>query len=642
MNTQAMNAAARLAAAMLAAASCQPGLRAAGAASVYDKAVARFDAAGAAGITAEKNAVSAWAASRGRGVLRAPDAKARPRYHADGGAAPCVRFDGRDDFLVLDGVPELRLGAISVFVVARFDAGPAGRHLFGVSGEMRFDLHSGRSQFTSAIGNELHARKRGLKMDARPHVFELAHVLLPAEAGILAPGRFMIDGALSGRPFTRSTDIVSDTLTFGARGGLDGFFKGDIFEIVIFREDLPAAERALLRESLGEKWGVPVVSEALPAGIPVLKPVAINRPGEFASLGIYHQTPESPDGRRLAYITFETPPVKEDAHQPFTLWIRDRELRGEPRALPRSGLLATNHNGAVVQWIDNRAIACAAFLPPARRSEKPRRVVQIVDATTGALLHGPFTGAFLGEGVSGGRILLGVDGPGNVGPPGVYVFDTNNGAMTRVFATAGLEPFAEGMSWPAFRKDPGRWVPTHPHFSPSGKRIGACLAAGGGVVLFFVCNPDGSDLRYWGMDEPLHQLWFDDDTISGSDELVNDGEPDNLAIRRWTLDRRLVETLGGEANHPALSPDRRWCAGETFYAGSPIVLHIYRRGRTVPAAIVPLENPKVIWRDNGHANPSFSRDGRRLYFHTATQDNLKQACFVDLSPLVDAPPASSR
>jgi hypothetical protein len=384
-----------------------------------------------------------------------------------------------------------------------------------------------------------------------------------------------------------------------------------------------------------------VIPEKLPAGIPELKPVVINQPGEFASLGIYQQTPESPDGRRLAYVTFGRPSTKEDSYVPFTIWIRDRELREKPRALPQTGHLATSHNGAVVQWIDDSTLACAAFVPPARPGKKPRRVVQLLDAETGKVTHGPFYGAFLGEGVSRGRILLGVDGPGNVGPNGVYIYDTRNSRMTRAVSVTDMKPFLDGMQWPTM-KNSDQWTPTHPHFSPGGKRIGICLVPGGGVALFFVCNDDGSDLRYWGMDEPLHQLWFDDDTISGSDELVNDGEPDNLDIRRWTLDRRLVETLGGPANHPALSPDREWSAGETFYAGSPIVLHVYRRGQTTPAAIIPIENPKVIWRDNGHVNPSFSRDGRRLYFHSSTKDNLKQVCYADLSSLIDASAHKSR
>jgi hypothetical protein len=58
---------------------------------------------------------------------------------------------------------------------------------------------------------------------------------------------------------------------------------------------------------------------------------------------------------------------------------------------------------------------------------------------------------------------------------------------------------------------------------------------------------------------------------------------------------------------------------------------LYRRGETKPDCILatmPIVQP--IWTLSAHVNPSFSRDGKRVYFNRAMADGLSQAYYVDL------------
>ena len=42
---------------------------------------------------------------------------------------------------------------------------------------------------------------------------------------------------------------------------------------------------------------------------------------------------------------------------------------------------------------------------------------------------------------------------------------------------------------------------------------------------------------------------------------------------------------------------------------------------------------KVTWNMRAHVNPTFSRDGKRLYYNRATSETLNEVWYADLSGL---------
>ena len=67
------------------------------------------------------------------------------------------------------------------------------------------------------------------------------------------------------------------------------------------------------------------------------------------------------------------------------------------------------------------------------------------------------------------------------------------------------------------------------------------------------------------------------------------------------------------------------------------MLRLYRRGQSKPMAdIFSHRFAHVTWENGGrhHVNPSFSRDGMRLYYKRAVNENTSQAFSYDLTGLV--------
>ena len=139
-----------------------------------------------------------------------------------------------------------------------------------------------------------------------------------------------------------------------------------------------------------------------------------------------------------------------------------------------------------------------------------------------------------------------------------------------------------------------------------------------------------------GSDKPLHWHWYDNEHLYGVDQESLDGTPNNLHIKLWDLDGNYVRTLAGRGNHTAMSYDCKLFAGDSFYYDDPSWLVVYRDGEVRPAAVA-FEEPGVFPMSTlgAHANPAFSRDGRRLYYKRPVADSLFQAYYVDLNPILE-------
>jgi hypothetical protein len=365
----------------------------------------------------------------------------------------------------------------------------------------------------------------------------------------------------------------------------------------------------------------------------------VSPPGIFSSLGIYNESPESPDGTRIAYIQFEKIPVLETSPvAPFSIWICNRNLSGH-RMLLKAPMPANTHNGAFLQWVDNDHIAfCGGHIHKLPDGKLTDRRMYVINAHTGASVHGPFTGGFIGDSTAQGRVLMNIDWePSNVGPRGIYELDTATGKVRCIYLISQLAHYADNLNAPGLNSNRARWRVTHARFSPNGMRLSFMIQPGGGVNMLFTCNRDGSDLIYWGTDKPMHELWFDEDTLCGCDSVVDDGQPNNKHFKRWDRNKRFLETLAGPVCHTAFSPDRNWFAGESYYRSDPVSLFLYQRGKTKPAAVVFTAPAGNTWTEINHVNPSFSRDGRRLYYNRLVDGRVKQVYCVELDELKSPP-----
>jgi len=601
---------------------------------IFTKAVFHIDANNTPMLELQNSRIVSCKSSIGNGIAKSCDIESSPMYTHDKEKA-AFSFDGQNDFLVIDLPNELRLGSIHIFVAGNLRKAKTTQYFVGSKPDARLDLFANNKEFLVELGFEAHSLKHGPLLDEKPHLFELSHFLPEKVTGQIPPAHYFVDGNICGRPFSKSIEIITKTLTFGAHNsGSAGHLNGNIYEIIIFDKPLTECEQNFVRSYLGNKWNININEPSANNNSVKLKETRVGPDGQYSSIGIYNECPESPDGKRILYVIFDKAPSNDQPLAPFSLWVCDSNLQNH-KLVQKSENPTDNHNAAFQQWVDNDSVAyCSSYIAKLPDGSYHKREIRVFNVDTGKVEFGPYTDGFLGDSTAKGKILMNVDGDqSNLGPRGVYELDTKTGNVRCVCKARDFGWYAENLDWYGMKKNCKRWDPTHARFSPEGTRISFMFNAGGSQYLFFTCNADGSNLKYWGADKPLHELWFDENTICGADEITDDNNPDNLSFRRWDLNKRVIETLAGQVNHTAFSPDRQWFAGESFYRSNPVELYIYKRGQTIATATVFQSDAQIVWQKVGHVNPSFSRDGSRLYYNRPVGD-LKQAYFCDISSLV--------
>lgn len=363
-----------------------------------------------------------------------------------------------------------------------------------------------------------------------------------------------------------------------------------------------------------------------------MKEIRVCLEDQYASFGIYNVSPESPDGSRIAYVVYDYYPDPNRLVAPVSLWVCDRDLKNR-RMVKRLEDVTCNHNGAGQIWVDNDSIAYSGTHIYKVNGRYLKRSVRVVNVDTGKVEHGPFSGGWVGDS-HGGKVLFHIqDHDTNLGKRGLYELNTKTGDVKLLFTPEQFEKYKD--QWTG-SDDPAGWFFAHAQYSADGTHLSFTVRTRGtqGRQHLFSCRADGSDLIQWGPDKPMHFHWFDEATIWGSDSEVNDGQPDNQFCRRWSRNKTFIETLAGPGCHTAAGPGRKMFAGETWYGTDTIELYIYRRGETKPAATV-FSHPfsEITWQGRGHVNPSFSRDGKRIYYNRAVSNELKQPFFCDISNL---------
>jgi hypothetical protein len=307
------------------------------------------------------------------------------------------------------------------------------------------------------------------------------------------------------------------------------------------------------------------------------------------------------------------------------LWICDRNLTNHRKLLELQGVSA--HNGVNTLWINDEWIAV-----------NPGGKVLIIEAATGTILHGPYEGG-LGHNAFDNHILINVDKNTAYGPSGIYEINTESGAMrllrSNISHAAYQSEFPEG-----YNPNPETWKSLHLQYSPSGKRISYRFdCAHKSLVgrerqehfkLLITMQRDGSDPIIFGP-KPMHFSWFDDTSIAGHDNQIEDGLPNDKSVRRWDLRGNYMETLAGYGNHLAISPDQKYFATESWYGAVPVILRVYRRSETEPfMQWVVSRDRRTTWELRYHVNASFSRDGQRVYFNHSPSPGVIEASFVDI------------
>ena len=132
-------------------------------------------------------------------------------------------------------------------------------------------------------------------------------------------------------------------------------------------------------------------------------------------------------------------------------------------------------------------------------------------------------------------------------------------------------------------------------------------------------------------------VWNDDDTYMATRQYYDGSkiEMETSRIQRFTPDGECIETLGGIGNHIDGSPDRSYFVGDRAYPGYPADIFLYRRGETTPIATFGGQNfQNCTWKLQIHPNPTFSRDGKRIYFNHPVSENRTEACFIEIDELL--------
>jgi Tol biopolymer transport system component len=327
------------------------------------------------------------------------------------------------------------------------------------------------------------------------------------------------------------------------------------------------------------------------------------------SWGYYGVTPESPDEKRLCYALYPEPTgLVDDVKYPVNpaeLWVCNMDGTGHRRLFKGNHPV---HNGLMQSWVDDKHIVFASDGD-----------TYIINADTGKIAFGPFEGFSPGHYALSGKVLM-YQRRNPTKPRGIYEFDTATGKMRLAV------PYDKYIG--------------HVQCSTDGKTILFKNKDNNNNYLVVV-DIESESLKILPGEKPMHFQWFDEQSLFGSAVPRVIGRDINKhplhEMYRWNLDGEIIEYLAGHGCHGAARSDGKYLAGESWYGSDPIVLRLYARGRRDSLHTIFSHNFVLpTWRSGRHhVNPSFSRDGMRLYYKKAVNENTSHAFSYDLTGLVE-------
>lgn len=356
----------------------------------------------------------------------------------------------------------------------------------------------------------------------------------------------------------------------------------------------------------------------------------VSPPNRAAEVGYFGTCPESPDGRRIVYVLYDKNPGPDTtAGSPGGLYLCDADLRNHVkiRDIPRIRW----HDAANQIWLDDDTIAFTDYIPG------KGHVVNVI-RKNGDPVAGPFEAAIGHGDAPNGSLLLVVEKRGwpngsSLGSSGLYLYKA--GKVTKaVDLVNDIGKLKDRFKDP---NPPADWTIGHAQLSTNGTYISIRLDPKKGAEEVVTCKADGTDVRLFVTGrKPLHQQWYDDSTIFAHERVgtPSDGGP-RLRAKRWDRDGKFIETLAGVGNHMGISPDRKYFASENHYELDPVILKVYRTRNVEPLAVLMNEPAGPVWKMRTHVNPSFSRDGKKVYFNKPV-DGMPQVIRADISNLIRA------
>ena len=345
----------------------------------------------------------------------------------------------------------------------------------------------------------------------------------------------------------------------------------------------------------------------LTSGTPILV-----GPAEFnSSFSYYNTSPESPDGSLITYVKFLTTP-QNDRHELLKgeLWICQSDLTGHRKICEVQNFSA--HNGVRAQWLTNKTIVY---------QDDSIRVVNLegdhlIKALAGRIGHETHEQKFLFSHPDPTTKLS-----------SIYEYDVPNQAMQKIGDVADFQGLTNHYFDDQFTDNPN-WRILHLQYSPDGSKIAFRMDVGPRDEKYkylVTMDKDVKNIHCFGP-KPMHFAWFDNQHIMGHDNQVDDGMPNDKSLRSWDQQGNFHRTLAGPGNHLGASPDREYFASESWYREMPVILRAFKKGSNTPFWQDTVSTDSITtWVMAYHTNPSFSRDGKRVYFNKCVAPGKVQA-----------------
>ncbi|OQB15203.1 MAG: hypothetical protein BWY15_00573 [Firmicutes bacterium ADurb.Bin193] len=358
-------------------------------------------------------------------------------------------------------------------------------------------------------------------------------------------------------------------------------------------------------------------------GFTVYERVALdNRTSLF---GYFGTSPESPDGSKIVYVAYDEDPGKKSKTS-GELYICNADLTNHVKI--RDIYNAGWHNGVSAIWLDNNTIAYND------RADGDSVPSTYIINTNGELLYDPIEGV-VGHGEIYDRTLpLLVDiihypNGSKLGPNGVYTF--KDGVITQIIdMERDIKPLSNIFNDAVNAKN---WTLTHAQMNRSGTHLAIRITTTTNTNYLITFKTDGTDIKNFGTN-PLHWQWYDDDTFFGVHQAKIGGRPGNGMVEHWDGDADFIAQLGGKGNHVSMSYDREYIATDNIYQSNPVVVWLYKKGSAKPLATLMTEPAGTVWSMSVHVNPSFSRDGKKVYFNKPVGNKVQAYC-ADISRFID-------
>lgn len=349
--------------------------------------------------------------------------------------------------------------------------------------------------------------------------------------------------------------------------------------------------------------------------------------GEGCSLlGMNGGCPESPDGKRIVYAT---KPSLDETETKIMICNADMTNRRHIFTVE-----CGNHNGPSATFIDNSTIVF-------RDSEDNMPVFRIMNADTGEVLHKIF--AKESHCAESGKYPFSVSSEflgknpdySEINQCGIYILDVNTGKITLEVTE---EEILDMVKAHGLTPNEHTASVSHVQLNPSATSVMMRLGVKDCPVFGALgCIDFNTRKSHIIPDKPVHQLWFDDESYMATRQFNQSRhiEMETSYIARFSKDGEELEILGGISNHMDGSPDKRFFAGDRCYPDFAPHVYLYKRGSKEPIAMFEIpDEQETVWKKQVHPNPSFSRDGKRLYFNRPNTEGGTDAVYADISELI--------